>query len=219
MIPVVLGEPLEHGRRLGELLLFGEAHSERVEHVGDLRGLGVVAEKLLPGRDGLVAPLCLPERLAGKVCRLSRLRMRGAPRREVPQRGRRGGEGLLVRLLLRGAEQAASQFQAGERERVGVRLARDHLTKRLLGRAPVVLLELADRQVVAALESEGIGRVGLDECRPLLGGQIPGLAVLKGGGGGVGRAGGVAGLGCPGEVRSSERGGQPRDERKQPVHG
>ena len=123
----------------------------------------------------------------------------------------RGREGGGFGFLLRRGERAAGEFPAGERHRRGVGLARDHGLERLLGLGPLAVLRLADGEVVAALERERILGMGGEQRLPLLGGEVPRLAVVQGGRGRVGRAGRVARRGLLGR---RERGEARGDERR-----
>ena len=183
---LLLGEPLEHRPGLGELFLFGQAHAQGIKHVGRERRPGMVSQKRLPAGDGLVAAAGLPERLTGQVRGLGRLGMRRRGLHEVLQ-GRGGGsERLPVGLAVRGPKQAAAELESREGHGVGGGLAREHLAERPLGGGPVILLELADREVIAALQGQRVGGMGLNQRRPFLRGEVPGLAILERGGRRVG---------------------------------
>jgi hypothetical protein len=71
-------EPGENLLCFGLFLLFRETDTQRVEHVGNLRRLGIISEERLPRHDGSLALPGLPRRLGGKGRGLGRLRMPGS---------------------------------------------------------------------------------------------------------------------------------------------
>jgi hypothetical protein len=191
MLRKLLRETVEGGRRLGLLPGLRLAHAERIEHLGRPRRRGVILQEPLPCGERLVALARLPERFAEKVGRFGRLGLARAVIEKPAQVRGGGGIGRGRRRLLRRLERSAAELPAGQRDRGGVGLARHHRLERLGGGLPVAGLELADGEVVAALEGERVLGMGGDQGLPLLGGQIPGLAVLQGGGRRVGHLGRV----------------------------
>ena len=191
-----LGEPLQCGSRFVACAGLGLAHTECIEHLREPRRLLVLAEEPLPGGDRLVALASLPERLAQEEESVGRLRLPRTLLQKVLEAAGCDGKSLRRWLRLGVIECTAAEFPAGHRHRGGIGLARDHPPERLSGLLPLAVLELADAQVGAALVGQWVCWVGLDECLPFLGREVPCLAVLQRRCRRIGRTGGVARTAC-----------------------
>ena len=191
-----LGKPFQCGSRFVARAGLGLAHTECIEHLREPRRLLVLAEEPLPGGDRLVALTRLPERLTEKEESVGRLRLPRTLLQKFLEAAGCDGKSLRRWLRLGVIEGTTAEFPAGQRHRGGIGLARDHLPERFSGLLSLAVLELADTEIGAALVGQWVCWVGLDECLPFLGREVPGLAVLQCSCRRIGRPGGVARTAC-----------------------